>query len=114
MFASKFVRDHLFKKGFVENFYDWYLHKRSEGAPSTVLIPEDQQQNTVQNSYAQMVYDEAASNFPNTHHHFLPHSDDVVTNIPQSPLHIKEDPNPRSRHFFDMLKAVNLLYVPRL
>ena len=108
LFAPEVVRDRLLKRGFVENYYDWYPHKRLEGAPINVLAPVEQQQNTVQNSYAQMVYDAAASNFPNTHHHFLPHCDDVVTNVPHSPLNIDEDPNPQSRQFFEMLKATNL------
>ena len=91
------------KKDFVENYYDWYLVKCSEDAPINELAPVEQQQNKVQNPYAQMVYDAAARNFPNTHHHFLPHCDDVVTNLPHSPLHIEEDPNPQSRQFFEML-----------
>ena len=50
------VRDHLLKKGFVENYYDWYLHKCSDGAPiCSELAPVEPQQNTVQNPYAQMV-----------------------------------------------------------
>ena len=32
-------------------------------APSNLVVLEKQQQNTVQNLYAQMVYDAAASNF---------------------------------------------------
>ena len=66
LFAPEVVRDHLLKKGFVENYYDWYLHKCSEGAPINVLAPVEQQQNTVQNPNAQMVYDAATSNFPDT------------------------------------------------
>ena len=54
-----------------------------------------------------MVYDAAVSKFPDTHH-FLPYCDDVVANVPQSPLHIEEDSNPQSRQFFKMLKAANL------
>ena len=78
MFAPEVVRDHLLKKDFVENYYDWYLHKCSEGTAINVLLyPIEQQQNTVQNSYAQMVYDVAVSNFPDTHHHLLPHCDQV-------------------------------------
>ena len=76
------------------------------------MAPVEQQQNTVQNSFAQMVYDAAASNFPNTHHHFLPHCDDVIANVPNSPLHIEEDSNPQSRQFFEMLKAANLPLYP--
>ena len=59
-----------------------------------------------------MVYDAAASNFPDTHHHFLPLCDDVVTNVPHSSIHIEEDPNPQSRQFFEMLKAANLPLYP--
>ena len=59
-----------------------------------------------------MVYDAAASNFPDTHHHFLPHYDDVVANVPHSPLHIEEDANAQSRQFFEMLKTANLLLYP--
>ena len=77
-----------------------------------MLSPIEQQQNTVQNPYAQMVYDAAASNFPDTHHHFLPLCDDVVTNVPHSSIHIEEDPNPQSRQFFEMLKAANLPLYP--
>ena len=101
LFAPQVVRDHLLEKGFVENYYDLYLHKCSEGAPINVLAP-----------YAQMVYNAVASNFPDTHHHFLPHCDDVVANVPYSPLHIKEDLNPQSRRFFEMLKAANLPLYP--
>ena len=37
------VRDHLLKKGFVENYYDWYLHKCSDSAPpSKELAPVEQ------------------------------------------------------------------------
>ncbi|CAO2820388.1 unnamed protein product [Amaranthus hypochondriacus] len=59
-----------------------------------------------------MVYDAAASTFPDTHHHFLPHRDDVVANVPYSPVHVDEDPNPQSRQFFEMLRAVNLPLYP--
>ena len=97
LFAPEVVRDYLLKKDFVENYYDWYLHKCSEGEPINVLAPVEQQQNTVQNPYAQMVYDAAASNFPDTHHHFLPQCDDVSANITHSSLHIEEDLNPQSR-----------------
>ena len=112
LFALEVVRDHLLKKAFVENYYNWHLLKCSKVAPINVFAPVEQQQNTFQNPYAQMVYDAAASNFSDTHHHFLPHCDDVVANVPHSPLHIEEDSNPQSRQFFEMLKAANLPLYP--
>ena len=48
LFAPEVVRDHLLNKSFVENYYDWYLHKCFEGAPINVLAPVEQQQNTIQ------------------------------------------------------------------
>ena len=82
LFALEIVRDRMLKKGFVENYYNWYLHKSSEGALISVLAPIENQQNTVQNAYSQLVYDAAASNFPDTHHHFLPQCDDVIADVP--------------------------------
>ena len=73
-----------------------------------MLASIEQQQNTVQNPYAQKVYDAAARNFPDTHHHFPPHCDDVVANAPQTALHVEEDSNLQSRQLFEMLKAANL------
>ena len=108
------VRDHLLKMRFVENYYDWYLHKSSEAGPRNVVVPEEQQQNTVQNSYVKMVYDAAVSNFPDIHHHFLPQSYIVVFDVPQSPLHIEEDSNPQTRQFFDNVERCQLTSVPYL
>ena len=58
------------------------------------------------------MYDATTSNYPDTHHHFLPHCYDVVANVPHSPLHIDKDPDPQSRQFFEMLKAANLPLYP--
>ena len=68
-----------------------------------MMVRKELQQNTVQNSHIQMAYDAVASNFSDTYdHHFLPYSNNVDDDV-QSPLHIQEDLNPQSRHFFDIL-----------
>ena len=46
-----------------------------------------------------LVYDAATSNFLDTHHHFLPQSNDVDDYV-QSQLHIKEDTNPNQESSF--------------
>ena len=46
-----------------------------------VVVREEQQQNTVQNAYIQIVYDAATSNFLYTHHHFVPQYDNVNVNV---------------------------------
>ena len=84
LFSPKVVvRDHLLKTTTT-------LHKTSDGAPSNVVVPEEQQHNTVQNLYAQMVYDATASNFPDTHHYFLPQFDDVIIDVPHFPYILKK------------------------
>ena len=57
------VKDHLLKKGFVDNYYDCYLHYNSKAGSVNMVDREELQQYTVQNLYVQMVYDASASNF---------------------------------------------------
>ena len=105
------VREHLMKKGFVEDFYDWRCHcnvllgESSTPAHRNELQLFSPVQNNQGNSYVRMVHDVAASRFPDTHQPFIEennvHSDEPL------PLQLPEDPNSHAKQFFDMLSAAN-------
>src|SRR5688572_30720346 len=60
------IREHLMRKGFVENYYEWEYHQNTRvGTTSNnvVAVVEEQSSNN-QNPYSQMVYDAVASIFP--------------------------------------------------
>ena len=54
-----------------------------------------------------MVYDAAASIFPDTYHQFLSPQSDVVPIDDDLSVLVDEDPNPYCRHFFEMLNFAN-------
>ena len=68
------IREHLMKKGSVENYYEWEDHQNTEvGKKSDVAVVGEQSSNNP-NLYSQMVYDAVASIFADTYHKFLTHS----------------------------------------
>jgi len=67
------IREHLMRKGFVENYYEWeYRQNTRVGTTSNVVAVVEEQSSNNQNPYSQMVYDAVASIFPDNYHQFLP------------------------------------------
>ena len=80
------MRDHLLRKGFVEDYYDWSCHydiAASEGSSGNKAFVREQSHDDVipeepnpeKNNYVRMIHDAIVSRFPDTYQNFLPQND---------------------------------------
>ncbi|KAH0688816.1 hypothetical protein KY289_016174 [Solanum tuberosum] len=109
------VKLHLFRFGFVENYFVWKYQGEKEMISEIASdLPGGTQPGLGDNPYRQMVLDAAGSNFgqgsssqcyrniePESSYHYEPSMEEVPD------LSMEEEPNPDSQRFYDLLQSAD-------